>query len=163
MPAPQPHAQHPPSAVTQQTTPGAQPNVAGKIHAGGAIGGAPAIVPSGHAQAQPPCEQSTNQGSSTQMPSQTGHPNLFQQAVLQQAAAVGTTASHQVPPTPSGHPTAEEARFAALQHLSSSDASTTSGSSSSSGEGRSSGSGTDVPFRPTYQSTGPHHNIPFDL
>ena len=87
---------------------------------------------------------------------QQSHPNLFQEAVLQHAASVTATQN------PQGPGSDQQSRFAALHTLNSSDSSTTSGNS-----GSSSGSGSSVmaniPARPTYQSIGPHANIPFDL
>ena len=93
---------------------------------------------------------------------QQAHPNLFQQAVLEHAASVASR-PQTLQGAPSNQLTIQHSHLAALQSLSSSDSSTSGGSSSSSGESSTSTTGTNIPPQPTFQSMGPHMNIPFDL
>ena len=92
------------------------------------------------------------------MAPQQPHENLFQQAVLEHAASVGSR-PQTVQATPVNQPTFQQSRFAVLHTLSSSDSSTASTSSSSSGDSANSVTGTNMPPRVTFQSIGPHPNI----
>ena len=89
------------------------------------------------------------------------HPNYFQEAIAEQAAAVATAAQRNQARR-SDDANIPQFPFPGLDNFSSSDPSTASCSSSGSSGSHSSVSGVNL-ARPTFQSMGPHVNIPFDL
>ena len=139
--------------------PSLQANIQGdqNVHVVSPPSSVQALSPQAHGQYM----QAPVQPTGLRLTPQQLNQNLFQEAVLQHAAS---TAAQQVQPGPASQTPLQQSHFQALHSLSSSDASTTSGSSSSSsGDSASSVSGSNVPFRPMYQSMGPHLNIPFDV
>ena len=121
--------------------------------------GSPESVQVVTTQPQPQYIQADFQARALQVTAQQPNPNLFQQAIQDHGTATALSGDQQVQVVPPS----QQSRFAALHNLSSSESSTTSGSSSSSGGSTSSVSGSNLPYRPTYQSMGPHVNIPFDV
>ena len=155
MPTPPPSPQ---AGVVQLQAGGLQPALQGQAAQPANVFPAAPIPPAGSGQAQVIYSQQNVQGSPQP------HPNLFQDAVLEHAAAaIAATIPATVPQTASRQSTVDRAQFSALHTLSSSESSTASGSSGSSGDSQASLSASNPPAHPVYQSMGPHLNIPFDL